>query len=106
MKFNVRALDGSPGRAATRIGFVTRDGVVATVTCGPVGGMTYESDGVTSVPITDVNLAAEQIGHMMHRYRDHSMVIYAGGGTTARGDELTAADVYPPERQPRVNVES
>lgn len=105
MKFNVRPLDGGTGRAGHQFAFVDDAGVAASATCGQLHNVMFEGDGLLPLPVTDVNEAAEQVGRLLHRYRDYSLVVYAGGGVTARGDERTTADVYPPGRHPRINIE-
>jgi hypothetical protein len=104
MKFSIRALDGSSGRLADKIGFVADKGTTAWAATNN-DGFTYRDGDVTSVPSHDVVAAAEQIAHLLYRYGDHSLIVYPTRGTTMRGDELRTADVYPPGHQPRINLE-
>lgn len=106
MKFSVRPLDGGPGRLAVHLAFVDSDGETATALCPAAGGfLVWEKRTGESTSIDRTNDAADLIGRMLHRYRDRSLVVYSGSGYRARGDEDTTADVYPPGKHPRINVE-
>lgn len=105
MHFSINALDGSAARLATRLAFSDGEGITATVVVdATAAGLVWSEAGVTSVPLTDRSQAAELIAGLLHRHRDHSLIVYPGGGYTVRGDEERAADVYPPGRQPRIII--
>lgn len=104
MHFSINGLDGSSARLASRLGFSDGDGLASTVRIEPGAGLVWSEAGVTSVPLTDRGQAAEVIAGLLHRYRDHSLIVYPDSGYTMRGDEPHAADVYPPGRQPRIII--
>lgn len=104
MMFTVRPFDGSSGRLADRISFLTETGTVAWATTGNHGFQFGEAD-IVSVPHRDLTVAAEQVAQLLCRHRDHSLVVHPTSSGSARGDEATTADVYPPGHQPRVIVQ-
>ena len=104
MKFNIRPLDGSSGRLADRISFLTAAGTVAWAAMGNQGFQFADGD-VTSVPHRDLTVAAEQIAGLLCRHQDASLVIHPTSVGITRGDGATTPDVYPPGAQPRIIVQ-
>lgn len=106
MKLHIRALDGSSSRIATKVAFVTSDEVAAVVQCQRADGgeVLIQRSGREGKPIADVDHVAEEIGQVLHLYRDHSLVVYTTPGHTMRGDEENTADIYPPQQHPRISI--
>lgn len=103
MHFSVTAGDGTFTRKAQAIKFVHSAGVTHTLTAKYEGLMIESPTGVEV--FDDVNEAAVWVAALLHRCSDQSVVIAAGSGYTTRGDEDKTADVYPPHRHPRINVQ-
>ncbi len=111
MRFYVRAGDGTDGRLADTIQFV--DGAGVTYTAATTRDVDHRSSGVSivgrtsdQIEVHDVDEAGRQIARLLVLCHDQSMVVDSLRGTRLRGDEETTADVYPPQRHPRINVEN
>ncbi len=108
MRFYVNAGDGTSGRYADTLQFVDGRGVTFTV------AVAYSVDYIASVTIVgtngerhelaDVDDAGRHLARLLVQCRDQSLVVNTARGTRLRDDEDTTADVYPPQRHPRINV--
>lgn len=110
MQFYVNAGDGTSGRKAQTIRLVGEGGVLwtmstATTREGFAGFRLVQPGGDWLTETTDPNEAAGTVAGLLYRHRDASLVVEAGPTVLLRGDEERTADVYPPGRHPRINVE-
>lgn len=108
MQFRVRPLDGGPARVASKLAFADRDGTLATLTLDRPGGLTVwekRTDTDRTIDGIGIDPAAELVAQLLHRYREASLVVYTTPGSRLRGDETETADVYPPSKQPRIDVQ-
>lgn len=111
MHFYVKAGDGTDGRLADTIQFVDAAGVTYTVAA--TRNVDLTSSGVSIVgrdaeqlEVHDVDEAGRQLARLLVLCHDQGMVVDSLSGRRLRGDEETTADVYPPGRHPRINIES
>ena len=110
MHFYVKAGDGTDGRLADTIQFVDAAGVTYTVAAShnvdlTSSGVSIVGRDVEPVEVHDVDEAGRQLARLLVLCHDQGMVIDSLRGRRLRGDEETTADVYPPGRHPRINIE-
>lgn len=105
MQFYVSAGDGTPGRKAGTIRFLGDQGVTWTMRTAYDGFHLLRAGGGSIVDTMDVNEAARTVAGLLYQHRDQSLVVESFDGGEMRGDESRAADVFPPHRHPRINVE-
>lgn len=111
MRFYVNAGDGTSGRYADTLQFVDEQGV--TYTFAVARSVDYSTSSVTVVgtngerhELADVDDAGRQLARLLVLCRDQSLVVNTARGTQLRDDEAVTADVYPPQRHPRINVKA
>ena len=110
MRFYVKAGDGTDGRLADTIQFVDAAGVTYTVATShnvdhTTSGVSIVGRNTEPLELHDVDDAGRQLARLLVLCHDQGMVVDSSRGSRLRGDEETTADVYPPGRHPRINVQ-
>lgn len=101
---------GDVGRYATTLQFVDDSGVTHTVAVvrddeSSASKVVVAGRGV-HFELHDVDDVARDLARLLVACREQSLVVGTLQGITLRGDEPTAADVYPPHQHPRIVVKA
>ena len=104
MRFYLNAGDSDGGRIARRVSIIDENGLVASMETGR-DGLTIRDGDVEAGPFSDPATAGIELAAILHRHREFPLVAHPPGSSALRGNERDTADIYPPARRPRINVE-